>query len=115
MNLNNYALDPLAKSCKVASIFDDSSLNNVFMEGVPISIRHSLHNYWETNSMKIHEAHSVLVGIAFTVAEKIGKNQRSKNPSIKPAKPSNSDNNINQFSYDSAKSLIYHLQAVRRR
>lgn len=41
-----YAEDLVAKSCKVTDVYEQETLNDVFIEGVDESIHHSLRNYW---------------------------------------------------------------------
>lgn len=41
--------DLYAKSCIVADVYDESTLNNIFIEGVDLSIRHSPREYWATH------------------------------------------------------------------
>lgn len=44
-----YADEIAAKSCKVAKVYDESTLNNVFIGAVESSIRHKVRNYWATH------------------------------------------------------------------
>lgn len=46
---HEHARDLDAKSYKNTDVFDESSLNDVFIDGVKASIRHSLRLYWESN------------------------------------------------------------------
>lgn len=49
MTAQQYADDLVAKSCKVADVYDDWKLKNVFIEGVDACIRHSLRHYLARN------------------------------------------------------------------
>lgn len=59
MTPQQYANDLIAKLCKVADVYDESTLNDVFIEGVDASIQQSLRNFRVTNP------HSDLTDIAF--------------------------------------------------
>lgn len=50
MTLKQYTDDLFAESCKVADVYDDSTLKDVFIKGVDPSIKHSLRIYCATNS-----------------------------------------------------------------
>lgn len=41
-----YTNDLIAKSCKVADVFDKKTLKNVFIEGDEASIRYIMRHYW---------------------------------------------------------------------
>lgn len=43
-----YADYRIAKSCKIADIYDESTLNETSIEEVDASIQHSFCNYWAT-------------------------------------------------------------------
>lgn len=45
MTSQQIADDLIAKSCKVADVYEQSTLNDVSIEGVDASIRHSLREY----------------------------------------------------------------------
>lgn len=49
MTFQQYAGDLIAKSRKDADVYDEDTPNNVFIEEVNQSLRHSLQNYWATN------------------------------------------------------------------
>lgn len=49
MALYQYADDLIAKSFKVPDLYDEDTLDDVFIEVVDISIRQSLENYWTSN------------------------------------------------------------------
>lgn len=40
----------IAKSWKVADVYDERTLSDVFIESIDASIRHNLRNYWARNS-----------------------------------------------------------------
>lgn len=45
MTQQQYADDPVAKSGKVADGYDLEKMNEIFIEGVDVSLRHSLPHY----------------------------------------------------------------------
>lgn len=45
-----YAGDNIAKLCKVADVYDKSTVNDVFIESVDSSIQHSFSSYCATHS-----------------------------------------------------------------
>lgn len=48
--LQQYADDPVAKSCMVADIYGEGTGNDVFIQDVNLSIYDSLRHYWAQNS-----------------------------------------------------------------
>lgn len=50
MTLQQYADDLVPKSCKVADMFDELTLNDVIIKGVDPSIGRSLRSCWSTNA-----------------------------------------------------------------
>lgn len=50
MTAQQYAYDRMAKSCRVADVYEKSALNGVLIEEVGESIHYSLQNYRGTNS-----------------------------------------------------------------
>lgn len=50
MTSKQYASDLIAKSCKVADVYVERTLNDAFIEGLDASISHSLRNYWPRNA-----------------------------------------------------------------
>lgn len=56
-----YVDDLITKSCTVADVYGEVTLNDIFFEGVAASIRHGLPNYWASN------AQDELTDIAFQV------------------------------------------------
>lgn len=49
MTLKQYADDLYAKSCKVADVYDESTLNNSVVEGVDIFSCHSPRKCWASS------------------------------------------------------------------
>lgn len=49
MTFMRYADDLHGKSCKVANVFDESTLNYIFIESVNPSVFQSLRKYWATH------------------------------------------------------------------
>lgn len=49
MNFQHYADDPVAKSCKVAKVYDEETRKDVFIEGIHAFMLYSLHHYWAQN------------------------------------------------------------------
>lgn len=49
MTLIQYADSLYANSCKVIGVYDDSFLNDMFIEDVNSSVCHSFREYWVTN------------------------------------------------------------------
>lgn len=48
-NSQQYDDDLVAKLCKIADVYDEGILNDVFIEGVYKFICHSLYHNWETS------------------------------------------------------------------
>lgn len=46
MTPHEYTADLFANSCKVADVYDETTLNGVFKKGADATIRYSLRNYW---------------------------------------------------------------------
>lgn len=44
-----YAEDLAVTSCKVADVYEEGILNNIFIKDADASIRNSLHQYWPQN------------------------------------------------------------------
>lgn len=49
MTSEQFTDDLIAKSCKVAAVYVESTFNDVFIKGVDVSIRHSLRDYWASH------------------------------------------------------------------
>lgn len=52
MTPRQYADDLVAKPCKVAGVYNEGPLNDVFIKGVDACICHSLRHYWVQNPQK---------------------------------------------------------------
>lgn len=46
MTSQQFAEDLIANSCKIATVYDKSTLNDVFVDGVNAFVHHSLRDYW---------------------------------------------------------------------
>lgn len=71
-----YGDNIIAKSCKVADVYDESTLKGVFIELVDSSIRHSFRNNWTTHP------EADLTEIAFQVESLLPIEKGSGNPSL---------------------------------
>lgn len=63
MTLIQYADDLFAKLCKVADVYDESILDDIFIKGVEAYICHSLKKFWACSPQ------SDLADIAFLVQQ----------------------------------------------
>lgn len=52
MTPQKYIDDWIAKPCKVADVYDEGTLNNVFIGGDDESRKYTLRNYWAINSQE---------------------------------------------------------------
>lgn len=47
---HQYAGDRIAKSCEVAGVYKEGTLNDMFIEEDDQTLRYNLRNYWATSS-----------------------------------------------------------------
>lgn len=77
-----YVGSPIGKSGTVANVYDECTLNDVFIEGGDQSIRHSLQNYWVTDPQAdltdIASQAETLLSIQKGSGQQPTVNQRSK-------------------------------------
>lgn len=74
MTLTKYADDFYSKSCKVADVYDESTLKDIFIEDVDSSICQSLREYWDSN------LEAILTNIAFKAQPLIATQKQSMKP-----------------------------------
>lgn len=87
VNPQHYANELIVKSCKVAEVFDERTLNDMSIEIVDASIMHSLRKYCRTNP------HEILMDIALQAESLLyilkgsGNNVTGIYPNVTPANP----------------------------
>lgn len=86
MTTQLYADDTISESCKIANVYGEGTLNDVFIEDVDAFISHSLHNYRATNSHTIKTDIAFQAELLLSIQKTSEKNPRSNYPSTNSAK-----------------------------
>lgn len=73
-------------SCKLADIYSESTLNDVFIKGFDASIRDSLHNYWATNSQVELMDIAFQAKLLLSIPKEFEENSNKKLPGSQPCR-----------------------------